>query len=86
MRLCLLLILSFNYLTPNYALSGPLKKSETTLLSHYKQTAFTSQKTILEHGTDGPQKTLYGNIWSTHSSGMSDGTSTADSAYGMEAL
>jgi len=69
------------------SLDEKVYKSETTLLAHYTKTgADTPRKTILENGTDGPQKTLYGNIWSTHSSQMAAGTSTADTAYGTEAL
>jgi len=70
------------------ALSGPAYKSETTLLAHYTEAddAAVPRRTILENGTDGPQKTLYGNIWSTHSSQMAVGTSTADTAYGTDAL
>lgn len=68
------------------ALSGPVLKSETTLLAHYRKKDAAPRKTILDDGTDGPQKTMYGNIWSTHSSKMAVGTSTADTAYGTEAL
>lgn len=71
------------------ALSGPARKSETTLLTHYTEIdkkTDSPRKAILENGTDGPQKTMFGNIWSTHSSQMAVGTSTADTAYGTEAL
>ena len=48
----------------------------------------------LPNGTDGPQRTLYGTIWSTSTSNSNDnnhtiptdGSSTSDSAYGNGAL
>ena len=81
------------------AMSGPSNKSspETTLMAHYldfkkrnqncgNERKQTNASTILERGTDGPQRTMYGNVWYTNASSMVDGTSTADSAYGNEAL
>ncbi len=84
------------------ALSGPAHKlsPETTLMAHYldyhneKNKESTSSynnsppslSSILERGTDGPQRTMYGNVWYTNASSMVDGTSTADSAYGNDAL
>ena len=41
---------------------------------------------MLPRGTDGPQRTLYGTVWSTTSSGQEDGASVADSAYGHGSL
>ncbi len=73
------------------ALSGPSDKSspETTLLAHYLENRGKEYKkqnlsTILKNGTDGPQRTLFGNVWFTNASSMTDGASTADSAYGNE--
>jgi hypothetical protein len=43
-------------------------------------------ETMMEHGTDGPLRTLYGSVWSTSSSSQEDGTSKADSAYGSDGL
>jgi len=79
------------------ALSGPAHKSspETTLLAHYlhckekkklDETYDSKPLSILERGSDGPQRTMYGNIWSTNVSQMSGGQSVADSAYGNDAL
>lgn len=72
------------------ALSGPAHKSspDTTLLAHYLHCDQSQQKpsAILENGTDGAQRTMYGNVWFTNASSMVDGTSVADSAYGNEAL
>ena len=75
------------------ALSGPAHKlsPSTSLLTAYQQSQQEEQhehenQIILEQGTDGPQRTLYGSIWSTHSSAMADHVSTADSAYTNYAL
>jgi hypothetical protein len=72
------------------ALSGPTHKisSDTSLLHHYLDCIKdqVQPKTILEKGTDGPQRTMFGGVWYTNVSDMTDGTSTADSAYGNDAL
>lgn len=72
------------------ALSGAAHKTSphTSPLAQYQYSVANKIKPqlILEHGTDGPQRTLYGNIWSTHSGEMAEGISIADSAYGNEAL
>jgi hypothetical protein len=61
------------------ALSGGSKKTSTnSLVPNFPNT--------LKEATDGPLRTLYGTVWSTHSSGMASGTSLADSAYTNEAL
>jgi alpha-ketoglutarate-dependent taurine dioxygenase len=63
---------------------GSLKNNPTTsLLASYRHGG---SDTILEHGTDGPLRTLYGSVWSTSSASQEDGTSKADSAYGSEGL
>lgn len=72
------------------ALSGAAHKisPHTSPLAHYQYCAVNNinPNLILEQGTDGPQRTLYGNIWSTHSGSMAEGISIADSAYGNDAL
>jgi hypothetical protein len=81
------------------ALSGPAHKlsPSTSLLSAYQQQHNQQHEQennhqqehspiLLEQGTDGPQRTLYGSIWSTQSSAMADHVSTADSAYTSHAL
>ena len=73
------------------ALSGPAHKlsPETNLLSHYlhcKKEGKVPPSTILEGGTDGPQRTMYGNVWYTNTAAMTDGVSVADSSYGNDAL
>lgn len=72
------------------ALSGAANKTSphTSPLAHYQYCVANkiNPRLILEQGTDGPQRTMYGNIWSTHSSEMAEGISIADSAYGNEAL
>lgn len=70
---------------------GSVKQSaESSLLQSYKINNNNSNnnkyKTVLEDGTDGPMQTLYGNVWSTSSSSMAEGSSLADSAYGNDAL
>jgi hypothetical protein len=72
------------------ALSGAAIKSsnETSPLEHYR---YCHQNDIrpspfLEHATEGPERTLFGSIWSTHANDMASGTSSADSAYGHDAL
>jgi len=63
---------------------GSMKDNKTTsLLANYRDGG---SKTMLEHGTDGPLRTLYGSVWSTSSSNQEDGTSKADSAYGSDGL
>lgn len=75
------------------ALSGSANKlsPETSLMAHYLHCNEANGNTpppsiLLERGTDGPQKTMYGNVWYTNASAMMYGTSTADSAYGNEGL
>ena len=41
---------------------------------------------LLPGGTDGPLRTLYGSVWSTHAGGMVGDGSVADSAYGTDGL
>ena len=62
---------------------GAVKTDSSSLLNHYL--AGGSQVSS-ERGTDGPLRTLYGTVWSTHSHHQDEGTSTADSAYGHTAL
>lgn len=63
---------------------GSIKDNPTTsLLASFRQGGSSS---ILEHGTDGPMRTLYGSVWSTSSASQEDGTSKADSAYGSDGL
>ena len=67
------------------ALSGGSIKNNpnTSLLASHR---CGGSDTILEHGTDGPFRTLYGSVWSTSSASQEDGTSKADSAYGSDGL
>jgi len=69
------------------ALSGGSIKmsSASSVMKHYIENSGLSP-TILPNGTDGPQRTMYGGVWSTSSDGMKDGQSLADSAYGQGAL
>lgn len=61
-----------------------MKENKTTsLVANYREGG---SETVLEHGTDGPLRTLYGSVWSTSSSSQEDGTSKADSAYGSDGL
>jgi len=63
---------------------GSVKNNKnTSILANYRDGGC---ETILEHGTDGPLRTLYGYVWSTSSSSQEDGTSKADSAYGSGSL
>mmetsp|Transcript_275 Transcript_275/g.386 ORF Transcript_275/g.386 Transcript_275/m.386 type:complete len:512 (-) Transcript_275:326-1861(-) len=67
---------------------------DTSLLGWYQQQQKQGGKeqtegrpvTVLRDGTDGPLRTMFGNVWSTHSSDMAAGASIADSAYGNGAL
>ncbi len=72
------------------ALSGATYKHspDTSPLAQYQHCVKhnLTPRLDLEHGTDGPHRTLFGKVWSTHSSKMTEGTSTADSAYGNDAL
>ena len=76
------------------AISGGDVKTSTnvSLLARYRenaQHAHTIEKepvTVLPDGTDGPLRTLYGNVWSTHSTAMAEGASQADSAYSNDGL
>ena len=71
-------------------LSGAAIKTspETSYLAHYRHCHEheITPSPILPNATDGPFRTLYGGIWSTHSTEMPEGVSVADSAYGNEAL
>lgn len=63
---------------------GSIKDNPTTsVLANYREGG---SDPMLEHGTDGPLRTLYGSVWSTSSSSQEDGTSKADSAYGSDGL
>ena len=72
------------------ALSGPQKKlsKESTFLRHYLHCIQEKKhpSAVLEHSTDGPLRTMFGNVWFTNSSSMSDGVSVADSSYSNGAL
>mmetsp|Transcript_21875 Transcript_21875/g.62738 ORF Transcript_21875/g.62738 Transcript_21875/m.62738 type:complete len:531 (-) Transcript_21875:89-1681(-) len=71
---------------------GDIKTSKNvSLLARYRENVQTHENeeapvTILPDGTDGPLRTLYGNVWSTHSTAMAEGASQADSAYSSEGL
>ena len=67
------------------ALSGGSVKSSpsASLLANYR---LGGTEVILPSGTDGPLRTLYGGVWATSSVGQSDGSSVADSSFGMDAL
>jgi hypothetical protein len=67
------------------ALSGSPKKdlASTSLLANYKQGG---TNILLPNGTDGPLRTLYGSVWFTTSAVQAEGTSVADSAYGVDGL
>ncbi len=72
------------------ALSGAANKTshESSPLMHYRychQNGLRPSPT-LEHRSEGPQNTLFGAVWSTHSNDSANGTSVADSAYGCSAL
>ena len=59
------------------------KNANISLVGKYRAGG---RETVLPHGTDGPMRTLYGNVWSTSSTGQAEGTSVADSAYGDDGL
>ncbi|GFH53937.1 trimethyllysine dioxygenase [Chaetoceros tenuissimus] len=63
---------------------------DTSPLAHYRhgieQGIKPNSVPCLGDAADGPYRTLFGGVWSTHSSQMTEGTSTADSAYGNDAL
>lgn len=67
------------------ALSGSSKKdlASASLLENYRRGGV---EIVLPHGTDGPLRTLYGNVWFTMSAVQAEGTSIADSAYGQGSL
>mmetsp|Transcript_17052 Transcript_17052/g.34110 ORF Transcript_17052/g.34110 Transcript_17052/m.34110 type:complete len:535 (+) Transcript_17052:38-1642(+) len=73
---------------------GDVKSSpNASLLARYRQqgggnavSGSADPITILPDGTDGPLRTLYGSVWSTHSSAMAEGASVADSAYSNDGL
>lgn len=67
------------------AISGSPKKSlaSSSILTNYMQGG---TETFLPNATDGPQRTLYGSVWFTDASEQAEGTSVADSAYGIGGL
>ena len=72
---------------------GEVKTSKNvSLLARYREDVQDAQEiekkptTVLPDGTDGPLRTLYGNVWSTHSTAMAEGASQADSAYSNDGL
>jgi hypothetical protein len=67
------------------ALSGSSKKvlALASLLENYRRGG---AEIVLPNGTDGPLRTLYGNVWFTMSAVQAGGTSIADSAYGQGSL
>mmetsp|Transcript_8688 Transcript_8688/g.14443 ORF Transcript_8688/g.14443 Transcript_8688/m.14443 type:complete len:443 (-) Transcript_8688:414-1742(-) len=67
------------------AVSGSPKKhlASISLLENYRQGG---TDIVLPDGTDGPLRTLYGSVWFTKSSVQAEGTSVADSAYGLDGL
>ena len=72
---------------------GDIKSSpNASLLARYRQQSSGTRSssadpiTVLPDGTDGPLRTLYGSVWSTHSSAMAEGASVADSAYSNDGL
>lgn len=62
---------------------GSVKNPVSSVLSNYLSG---KREIMLPRGTDGPLRTLYGTVWSTTSGGQPEGTSVADSAYGIEGL
>jgi hypothetical protein len=62
---------------------GSVKNPVSSVLSNYLKG---NREIMLSRGTDGPLRTLYGTVWSTTSGGQPEGTSIADSAYGIEGL
>mmetsp|Transcript_20083 Transcript_20083/g.29530 ORF Transcript_20083/g.29530 Transcript_20083/m.29530 type:complete len:533 (-) Transcript_20083:152-1750(-) len=69
---------------------GSVKQPTSSLLPHYRNNNNSKQQhhlTVLPNGTDGPQRTLYGTVWSLESSFQTEqGASMADSAYGHDGL
>jgi Taurine catabolism dioxygenase TauD, TfdA family len=65
------------------AVGGGSIKDTSSILYHYQRN---HKCTTLPQGTDGPMMTLYGKVWSTNASDQAEGASTADSAYGHDAL
>ena len=63
---------------------------DTSPLAHYRHSVEQDIKPnsvpCLSDAADGPYRTLFGGVWSTNTSQMTEGTSTADSAYGNDAL
>lgn len=75
------------------ALSGSAYKKSANASSfvnyrtcRHGQNNFTSSSEYLPSAMEGPFRTLYGVIWSTHSANMPEGVSLADSSYGNGAL
>jgi hypothetical protein len=62
---------------------GSVKNPVSSLLPNYLSGR---GEIVLPRGTDGPLRTLYGTVWWTTSGGQPEGTSVADSAYGIEGL
>ena len=67
---------------------GTVKQNTTSLLQNYRDNVGSGGQAdhILENGTDGPMRTLYGSVWYTSSGAQQDGTSVADSAYSNGSL
>ena len=71
---------------------GDIKTSKNvSLLARYRESVHAQEDekdpvTVLPDGTDGPLRSLYGNVWSTHSTAMAEGASQADSAYSNDGL
>lgn len=72
---------------------GDIKTSKNvSLLARYRESAHQAETivkepvTVLPDGTDGPLRTLYGNVWSTQKTAMAEGASQADSAYSNDGL
>jgi hypothetical protein len=73
------------------ALSGSAykKSADASSLVHYRKChtlGMAPTPQLPKNAMEGPFRTLYGVIWSTHSSHMPDGVSLADSSYGNGAL
>jgi hypothetical protein len=63
---------------------GSIKTKSSSVLCNYQRGSH--DQWMLPNGTDGPMRTLYGNVWATSSQRQADGTSVADSAYGNDGL
>ena len=67
------------------SLSGGKNKVSTTasILKNYQDG---DGSIVMPHATEGPMRSLYGTVWSTHFDGQPDGSSVADSAYSQSSL